>query len=104
MKKLLMLLAFIACIANPLIAGGGVDVELQLSETPYKTNAKTGKYLSYIIGETADEYLAVRVNYIFFSYQYFIARYDKATMNLLEAKPMMPKDYIKKGGIKPTYS
>jgi len=83
---------------------GGFDVELELSQTPYKANAKTGKYLSYIIGETEDEYLAVRVTSMLFSYEYMIARYDKSTMNLLEAKPMMPKDYIKKGGIKPTYS
>ena len=102
MKKRLLALFLLACVFNPITAGG-IDISLELTQTPYKWGGKNGNSFEYIIGETADEYLALRASY-FFTYDLKIARYDKATMNLLEVKPLFPKDYIRKGGIRPTYS
>jgi hypothetical protein len=102
MKKTTLLLALVALMLKPL-AAGGIDITLELTETPYKWGGKNGNTFEYIIGETADEYLALRATF-FFTYDLKIARYDKSTMNLLEVKPLFPKDYIKKGGIRPTYS
>lgn len=103
MKKTLAIILLIFCVFQQSFAGG-IDIEIQLTETPYKSGGKNGNSFEYIIGETESEYLALRGTIAFFSYDYKIARYDKSTMNLLEVKPLFPKDYIKKGGIKPTYS
>jgi hypothetical protein len=103
MKKTILLFALVALLLNPL-AAGGIDISLELTQTPYKWGGKNGNRFEYIIGETSDEYLALRGTYAFYSYDYKIARYEKSTMNLLEVKPLFPKDYIKKGGFKPTYS
>src|SRR5687768_15164427 len=102
MKKIIFALGLLGLILNPLTAGG-IDIDLQLTQTPYKWGGKNGNSFEYIIAETADEYLALRATF-FFTYEFKIARYDKATMNLLEVKPLFPKDYIRKGGMKPTYS
>ncbi len=103
MKKIILGFVLLTALCTPIVAGG-IDIELQLTQTPYKWGGKNGNVFEYIIGETADEYIALRGTYAFFSYDYKIARYDKSTMNLLEVKPLFPKDYVKKGGIKPTYS
>ncbi len=103
MKKTLLIICMICFAFNPLVAGN-IDISLELSQTPYKWGGKNGNSFEYIIGETSDEYLALRATIFFLSYDYKIARYEKSTMNLIEVKPFFPKDYIKKGTFKPTYS
>src|SRR5687768_5290128 len=104
MKRIYLTLAAIAFLAGPTFAGG-IDIEIQTSTTPYKWGGKNGNVFEYIIGETADEYLALRGTFAFFSYDYKIARYDKSSMDLLEVRPLFPKDYIKKGSsFKPSHS
>ncbi len=93
MKKYL-LLGLLTLGLNTVFAGG-IDIDLQLTKTPYKWGGKNGNSFEYIIAETSDEYLALRASF-FFTYEFKIARYDKETMDLLEVKPLFPKDYIKK--------